>query len=926
MDSPAPADKGTPPPGVPVALSSAGLPIDEHGREILTARNWRSLWMVLLVQSQNAFNDNVVRFVLVGLAIMVAGDAWLGRHVEEVSGVLLSLPYILLAPLAGFLCDRFSKRTVMKFCFFAQLTIFLWVLLCLWQRNLMGVIAGFLGLSIQSTFFSPAKNGILKEIVGSGRLGMAAGWMQMTLMISILLGIFLGGSWFEAANTRLGDPWRAAMEPVMLVGVLSLLPLVAVLWLMPTPAHPEVRYRPSILLSHFRDLGNVLRQRDLRLTVMGIGYYWLLAGLVGLMVIGAGREIAAGDQTSSGVDKSAFMYATIGIGLMIGSGLVAFCSRHRIELGLVPFGGAGFVIGLLWAGMGELGSLSFFLSMACIGFSGAFFLVPLNAFLQDRSAESERGRVLSATNLVTNTAGILAGVILFGMKSLGWSVSTQFLVMVLPTALVSLYVFRLLPQNALRFSIVALVRATYRIRRIDHKHVPQQGGLLVISNHVGFSDAFLLGASFDRPLRFVMIEKYYRMWWARWFLDLFGAVPITPTKAKQAIRRTAAAAAEGDMVGIFPEGQLTRTGLMHELKPGFQLIARQGDVPVLPVFMDGVWGSIFTFERNRYFRKWPRQLPYPVTVAFGRPVPARQATREWARTEFRKLSAEAFALRMELGHSLPRQWFRALSPLRSPLNPRRAHPAIITDEGTAIGPGALLRRLRSLANDERDPGALPEEAPDLDALLLRLAASLREGRVPGLEADAVVIAAQVCHMRSINLLLPGDVIRPVGDWRQPALWMLGVLSPLLGGWTLWLGRADDGDSGSRKAPRAIEGRRVLEVRVTDGGRLEVHSPLPDGVGEPWPRDCGAQWPPDRVLHGSAAPATGALVALNLPEPPLPPDAESQPSWREGSLGKLMPGVALETEQPIRLGGMPLGGRVWELREGARLDEEGFLFM
>ena len=355
-------------------------------------------------------------------------------------------------------------------------------------------------------------------------------------------------------------------------------------------------------------------------------------------------------------------------------------------------------------------------------------------------------------------------------------------------------------------------------------------------------------------------------------------------------------------------------------------VARQGDAPVLPVYMDGVWGSIFTFERNCYFKKWPRQLPYPVTVAFGRPVPANEATKEWAEAAFRKLSAEAFALRLELGHGLRRQWVRALSPLRSPLNPRRARPAIVADDGQRFGAGKLLRRLRRMADDADDDTTLPENSPEIEALLTRLAVSLRDNRVPGLQADARMIAAQVCHLRSINLFMPDDVIRPVGDWHQPALWMLGVLGPLLGGWTLWLGRSDAEEQGGQTVPQRIRGRRVMEVRALDGGRIEVRSPLPDGVGHEWARDRGAQWPPDRVLHGLAEPETGALLALNLPEPPLPPDAEHQPSWREGSVGKLLPGIAFERDTPIRLKGVPLGEQTWTLGDDASLDDAGFLFI
>ncbi|MCB1230674.1 MAG: 1-acyl-sn-glycerol-3-phosphate acyltransferase [Verrucomicrobiae bacterium] len=192
-----------------------------------------------------------------------------------------------------------------------------------------------------------------------------------------------------------------------------------------------------------------------------------------------------------------------------------------------------------------------------------------------------------------------------------------------------------------RLTLLPLTRLIYRLRMLNPERVPTTGGVLLLSNHLSFIDAFILTAACPRPVRFVIVSRYLEKRAISWFLELFGAIPITPGKSRDAIRVTAQRLKEGDFVCLFPEGQLSRTGMLNELKKGFELIARQSGADVQCVWMQGLWGSVFTFERGQYFHKWPHRLPWPVTVAFGEPVSAKEATVDWARESLLGLSAEA---------------------------------------------------------------------------------------------------------------------------------------------------------------------------------------------------------------------------------------------------------------------------------------------
>lgn len=204
-----------------------------------------------------------------------------------------------------------------------------------------------------------------------------------------------------------------------------------------------------------------------------------------------------------------------------------------------------------------------------------------------------------------------------------------------------------------RLLLLPLIRTIYRIRVSDATNLPAHGGVLLIANHVSYIDSFIIYAASPRPVRFVIVDHYMGSKPVAWFLRLFNAIPIDKDKPKEAIKITAQAVKDGDVVCIFPEGQLTRTGVMNKLHRGFQLIARQADHPVMPVYMDGLWGSIFSFEGGKFIKKWPRRLPYPVSVAFGEPQAPKEATPDWAFEALLDASVVAFEARQKFQYKEP---------------------------------------------------------------------------------------------------------------------------------------------------------------------------------------------------------------------------------------------------------------------------------
>lgn len=259
-----------------------------------------------------------------------------------------------------------------------------------------------------------------------------------------------------------------------------------------------------------------------------------------------------------------------------------------------------------------------------------------------------------------------------------------------------------------KITMLPVVQLLYRVRRTGVGFVPREGGVLLLANHVSYIDAFIIYLTSPRPVRFVVLEAYTKVKPIAWFLKLFGAIPIRKTHAKEAINRTVAALKEGDVVCLFPEGGLTRLGVVYEFKKGFELIVRKSGCPVVPVYMDGLWSSIFSFERDRYFKKKPLGLSCPLQVAFGRPIPAEEAIVGRVREAVWEQSVEAFHKRrafdqplekaligglkknrrksflVEYGKNGPRDWSRAYTLGLATAMARRwiNHPP---EEGDRIG-------------------------------------------------------------------------------------------------------------------------------------------------------------------------------------------------------------------------------------------------
>lgn len=596
------------------------------------------------MQIAQTFNVNATKFILVSLGVWLVKQGGAKGGVEHLVAVMLVLPYVLFAPTAGWLSDRFAKNRVIRWMAVAQVVILILLVGALHAGHLAWAIAAFALLASQAALLSPAKLGIVKEQVGARRLGFASGVMEGTVILAILSGQIIGAKWFDRWGISKGiDGWKAAWVPVWwLVAFSGGATLLAFLLrrTRPLSARP---FSFAEATSHIRDVKEIWAVKKLRLAALGVGFFWGFGGFINLSVLEIAEDLHHGGPGT--FDAFADLWAMAVIGIAVGSVGAGFMIRRRLELGLTPIGAIIMAAGAFGLAYAEPFTLAMKVMLVVAGLGGAVFLVPLQTLVQDLPTEEKRGAVLSASNLLNNLLGILAVGLQFALKYLGYSMKVQFVVLGLLIVAVIAITFRYLTMHFIRVCGLVLVRIFYKVRVVNAQNVPVRGGVLLLPNHVSFADAIFLTAASPRPVRFVMSSAFMRNKWIRIFATMFKTVPISGgRKAKEALETAARMINEEEaVVCIFPEGQITRTGCVNELKHGFERIAKAAGCPVVPVYLDGAWGSIFSYERGRFFKKTPYRIPFGITVGFAPPQSAEAATVETVRPSMLAASASTLA-------------------------------------------------------------------------------------------------------------------------------------------------------------------------------------------------------------------------------------------------------------------------------------------
>ncbi len=704
-----------------------------------TSRSVRSASFLGLTATQflGAFNDNMFRW----LAVPIGQRSMDPTQALVLGGILFTIPYLLLAPLSGSLADRLPKHAVILRCKIAEI-----VLVAL---GIVGIVTGQLWLlfalvfllGAQSALFGPSKFGALPEILNSESLSQGNGILGLATVTASALGLVAGYQLYGAiepalnAGPTLASLWLPAAA---LIGVAVLGTLTSLLVKTPAAANPAAPLAWNPVTQTIPALKVLFQDVRLLRCALGIGFFWMLASLAQLNIDPFGNEGLHLPKEDVGL-----LMAVLVAGMGVGSVLAGFLSQGKVELGLVPLGALGICLsafGVYIASRfivpgGDVTQQTAYYAVCTMLFSlggcAALFDIPLEAYLQYRSDDSNRGTVLAGSNFIS-FALILVSCGLFQLLHgvLELTPATIFMLAGLGTIPILVYLVLLLPEFLARLVFYVVSRLFYRLRVYGRENIPERGGALLVANHVSWIDGILLQISSSRFVRFLMYADYVNKPVVSWICRKAGVIPIKagsgPRAIVTALNEAREAVLRGEVVCIFAEGALTRTGQLQPFQRGLMRIVDGTSAPIIPVYLHGLWGSVFSFRGGKFLWKKPSQWPYPVSIHFGTPLAQADDVNQ-VRQAVELLGVEANEMARSTELTVARRFLRQARRSRRRLKVADSAGVELTGGRTLAGALALraaLRRLHFTAEDQNVGILLP---PSVGGCLANIAVAL-DGR------------------------------------------------------------------------------------------------------------------------------------------------------------------------------------------------------
>ena len=605
-------------------------------------------------QFLGAFNDNLFKTALL---VMLTFDALNWTSISPATlnimiPALFILPYVVFSATAGQIADKVEKSRLARFVKILEIAIMLiagvgWMTHTLWL-----LVAAVVGMGVHSTLFGPVKYAYLPQHLKPEELVGGNGVIEMGTFVGILLGEIAGA--LLVAHKPYGVPMVAAAT--LTVAVIGLVASYRIP-LSPAP-EPTLVISANPFAESLRNLAFSRQNRTVFLSMLGNSWFWFYGALMLSQFPLYAKDYLHGDH---GVFVLLLTVFSLGIG--VGSLLCERLSGRKVEIGLVPFGSIGlsaFGIDLYFASLAytntaavdlagllqQPGVARILADIVLIGVFGGLFIVPLFALIQTRCDPRHVARTIAGMNIMNALFMVASALVAMLLLHFGATIPEMFLATAILNALVALYIFSLVPEFLMRFLAWLLIHTIHRVEVIGVDRIPDAGPAVLVCNHVSYVDAIVIGAASPRPIRFVMDHKIFAMPFLGWIFRTAKAIPIASSKEdpwlmEKAYVDIAKALHEGDLVCIFPEGKLTATGEINEFRGGVAKIVARSKVPVIPMALRGLWGSLLTRDpANLFERSYARGPRSRLALAVGAPVAPQEATPEYLFQQVKQLRGE----------------------------------------------------------------------------------------------------------------------------------------------------------------------------------------------------------------------------------------------------------------------------------------------
>ncbi len=615
----------------------------------------RRLLPLFVAQFLGAFNDNVFKQALIILftyGALLTATSNTGIFVNLAAGLLI-LPFVLFSATAGTLADKFEKSRLIRIVKLAEIGTVAAAGIALYLQSVPVLLFALFLFGVQSTFFGPLKYAILPQHLAPAELVGGNGMIQMGTLVAILVGTNFGG--FLAADA--GEGGASVVLFVAMVGIAA----IGYAASRHVPAAPsthtgKVRWNP---ITETWALVRIARERKaVFLSILGISWFWLL-GSVNLAQIPEllRGHLAAGPQVATLIVT--FFTITIAIGALLCERL----SGRRVEIGLVPVGAAGVSIfgvdlyfaigGVQGEGLRDAaaflageGTIRLLVDLGLMGVFAGLFVVPLQANIQARTPTDRRARVIAANNVMNAVFMVGGAGFAIAWLSSGGSVPAMLLALAVINLGVAVFIFHQVPEFTMRFLVWVVSHSVYRVHHRNLAAIPERGAAVIVCNHVSYVDALLLAGAVRRPIRFVIYKDIYDIPLLNFVFRTSRTIPISGEKEDPVVYEAAFAAireglAAGDLLCIFPEGRLTVDGEVGTFRKGIERIVEETPVPVVPMALNGLWGSFFSREGGGAFRNVRKRVWRRVDIAAAEPVVPSEASADGLRERVLALGSEA---------------------------------------------------------------------------------------------------------------------------------------------------------------------------------------------------------------------------------------------------------------------------------------------
>ncbi|MCE9605393.1 MAG: MFS transporter [Planctomycetia bacterium] len=685
-----------------------------------------------MTQFLGATNDASLRYILPTACAALLSEQRQALAIA-MPAICFLVPWIILSPVAGYLADRVSKQRVLVACKISELVCMVGLVAALLSRLPEAICIVAFCFAATLALCNPSKLGSIPDMVRFERIPGANAVIGLVTVIALVVGYGLG-SWLFAfsfsqyGSTSFGDDggdWWLMAIAFVCIGVVG---VGASLLIKQLPAaDATVRLSWNFPRTMAADLRSLRVSKHMSMVVATYAFYWSLGTFSSLTTLSYAAEILHVKDLDRGMLLGAL---TLGAGL--GSVAAGILSAGIIELGLVPIGALLFSLASAALYFTFDSYAATVVALLVLGFGGGLVNVPLYSYIQGRSPPEKRGSILAANNFVAFLSMLAATGFFYLLLSQDIFVYREPLLsprgvflsaglLSLPLALFGFYVARMM---VVRVLVGMLFRCFFRVEAYGRDDLPR-GGALLVCNHLSWVDGLLIGITCPRPPRMIAYAAYVQHPATAWFCKFTNVIPIEPgtRQAVGAIREAREAIRNGEYVCIFAEGCLSRTGQLLQFQPGLLKVLKDTGAPIVPMYLEGLWGTIFSFSEGKFFWKRPKKWRHPLAVHYGPPL---VGTEEVApvRRAVEMVWQHADELRKPHTMILTRRFLRECRKSRSRSKAADTMGAELTG-GTMLLRTLMLERLlrrHTLAADERFVGVLLP--PSVGGLLANSALAL----------------------------------------------------------------------------------------------------------------------------------------------------------------------------------------------------------